>query len=196
MLKVIEQARSESLRARMDAAGCVFQFVALQTDSALEADETLRRQAQHHLHNRLLEHTLAWHSQLLKNPQNADLPEPEIDWATECAIARLVPTSELTALEASLYGAFRRPPYNTKFAGGEQEAMEVFQEWIELLGLIEADQPQVIDWVSNLAMDYENGKEPWSHYFDEGLEWWGVWCLTIWNPRSRTLSALIASTTD
>ena len=36
----------------------------------------------------------------------------------------------------------------------------------------------------------------WSNYFDDGLDWWGVWCLTIHNPQRQTLSALAASATD
>ncbi|WP_167659284.1 hypothetical protein [Pseudomonas fluorescens] len=33
-------------------------------------------------------------------------------------------------------------------------------------------------------------------YFDDGPEWWGVWCLSIWNPKRGTLAVLAASTTD
>lgn len=203
ILTTTEQERSDSLRERMDDAGCVFQFCVMQVAPGVTIDETVHRLALRGLHQQLTAEALDWHRKLIQNPQYADRPEPEIDWAQDKAIAQEVPTSELGALigigegqRPSLYRAFIEPPYGTRFNGGEEEALTVFREWIDLLGLVKADQPQVIDWVSDLTLNHENDVEPWSHYFADGLEWWGVWCLTIWNPRSRTLSALIASTTD
>ena len=32
--------------------------------------------------------------------------------------------------------------------------------------------------------------------FNAGLEWWGIWCLTIHHPRRQTVAALAASATD
>lgn len=199
MLKAVEQTHSEALRDRMDEAGCVFQFVVLQADADANADEALHRLALHGLHAQVIKEALEWHRALLENPQYANREEPQIDWASDQAVARRLPATELEELAKSLYGAFRQPPYGTRFAGGETEAQAIFQEWIGLLGLVEADQPEVFDWVANLQLDYEddfNPKASWSSYFDHGVEWWGVWCLTIWNPRRRTMGALIASTTD
>ncbi|MOA62241.1 hypothetical protein D3C78_1875990 [compost metagenome] len=59
-----------------------------------------------------------------------------------------------------------------------------------------------MSWVDNFNLnwtasdEYDPAREPWSDYFDDGLEWWGVWCLSIWNPKRRTLAVLAASTTD
>jgi hypothetical protein len=52
----------------------------------------------------------------------------------------------------------------------------------------------VRDWVGDPQR--EPGRSAWSPYFDDGKEWWGIWCLTVWNPRRRTLSAMMASQTD
>lgn len=196
MLKVIEQSRSEALRERMDEAGCVFQFVVLQAETDAVADEAVHRQALHGLYGQVMKEALEWHHALLQNPQYANREAPELDWASDRAVARVVPAGELEQLGKSLYGSFRQPPYGTQFAGGEAEAQVVFQEWLELLGLVEDEHAQVIDWVADLVPDHRNAPRSWSDYFDDGLEWWGVWCLTIWNPERHTCAALIASTTD
>ena len=75
------------------------------------------------------------------------------------------------------------------------------EDLLDVLGLDPEQQPQVINWVGNLELDCQAPDMgphllPWSDYFDEGLEWWGVWCLTVWNPVRRTLSVLAASATD
>lgn len=199
MFKVIEQERSDVLRKRMEKAGCVFQFVILQAEPDAVAKEVLHRQALQGLHGQVVREALEWHRTLLQKPEYATLAAPQMNWASDQAIACRVPADELQALSTSLYGSFCQPPYGTRFAGGETEAQALFQEWKELLGLVEADQPEVINWVANLQLDYEDDFDPtasWSSYFDDGLEWWGVWCLTIWNPKRRTFGALAASTTD
>lgn len=200
MLKIIEQDRSERLRERMDEAGCVFQFVVLQAETDTKADEAAHRLALHGLYEQVMKEALEWHQGLLKDPQYANREAPHVDWASDRAIAKPVPASELQALTTSLYAAFTQPPYGTQFNGGENEAQSLFEEWIALLGLSESEQPEVIDWVANLEPHNCKGQEDpeavWSSYFDYGLEWWGVWCLTIWNPKRRTFGALIASTTD
>lgn len=196
MLKLIEQSRNAALRERMNEAGCVFQFVLLQADADDVANEALHRQALQGLHDQVMKEALEWHHALLKNPHYANREAPQLDWASERAVAHRVPTSELEALVKSLYGAFRQPPYGTQFEGGEAEAHALFREWVERLGLVENEQPEVIDWVADLDPDVDGAPSPWSSYFDDGLQWWGVWCLTIWNPRHRTMGALIASSTD
>ena len=49
------------------------------------------------------------------------------------------------------------------------------------------------------GLDYperEPERSTWSAYFEDGKEWWGIWCFTVWNPRRGTLAAVMASTTD
>ena len=80
-----------------------------------------------------------------------------------------------------LYRAFNEPPYG-------------------LGSLPEADRRAL--WADFCENSYNhNGRaqysrHPLSNYFDAGLEWWGIWCLTIHHPRRQTVAALAASATD
>ncbi|MNG03267.1 hypothetical protein D3C84_863390 [compost metagenome] len=100
----------------------------------------------------------------------------------------------------ALYAAFCDPPYGTRFSDDTPQAL--FSEWLDLLGLEDGTDGVVLSWVDNFNLnwtasdEYDPAREPWSDYFDDGLEWWGVWCLSIWNPKRRTLAVLAASTTD
>ncbi len=159
-----------------------------------------------------MKEVLEWHGNLIKDPKYKELPEPLISWDLESATATPLSRKEVQSLtltdntdifeELVLYACFINPPYRAQFKRGEQEAKEVFHEWCEILGLNEQDDVSVLNWVKELSSGLHvdeastSSVEPWSDYFDMGLEWWGVWCLTIWNPKRRTLSALIASTTD
>lgn len=211
MLKVIEEEKVESLLERMDDAGCVFNFVVLLAENHVKVDESTHRQALVRLHEKLMKESWDWHNELIKNPEYANPGDPAISWELDKAVAtildeeeihNLVLTEEYVRGPLALYGYFREPPYGTKFKGGEPEAQELFHEWRQTLGLEEQDGLVVINWVKGFKREWLDnddaipGRESWSDYFDAGLEWWGVWCLTIWNPQRRTLSALIASTTD
>jgi hypothetical protein len=211
VLKVIEEEKVESLLERMDDAGCVFNFVVLLAENHVKVDESTHRQALVRLHEKLMKESWDWHNELIKNPEYANPGDPAISWELDKAVAtildeeeihNLVLTEEYVRGPLALYGYFREPPYGTKFKGGEPEAQELFHEWRQTLGLEEQDGLVVINWVKGFKREWLDnddaipGRESWSDYFDAGLEWWGVWCLTIWNPQRRTLSALIASTTD
>ncbi|MDG5976154.1 hypothetical protein H010_12889 [Hydrogenophaga taeniospiralis CCUG 15921] len=87
-----------------------------------------------------------------------------------------------------LFQAFDDPPYPAQCETG------LFADFCEVAGLWPSRDVEVFDWVGN--PDTEPGRSTWSNYFDAGKEWWGIWCLTVWNPRKRTLSALAASSTD
>ncbi|RON58579.1 hypothetical protein [Pseudomonas frederiksbergensis] len=211
MLKVIEEEKVESLLERMDDAGCVFNFVVLLAENCVKVDESTHRQALVRLHEKLMKESWDWHNELIKNPEYVNPGDPAISWELDKAVATILDGEEIHNLvltedyvrgPLALYGYFREPPYGTKFKGGEPEAQELFHEWRQTLGLEEQDGLVVINWVKGFKREWLDnddaipGRESWSDYFDAGLEWWGVWCLTIWNPKRRTLSALIASTTD
>lgn len=211
MLKVIEEEKVESLLERMDDAGCVFNFLVLLAESCVKVDESIHREALVRLHEKLMKESWGWHNDLIKNSEYLNLADPAISWELDKAVATILDWDEIHNLvltedyvrgPLALYGSFREPPYGTKFKGGEPEAQELFHEWCQTLGLEEQDGVVVINWVKGFKKKWLDnndaipGREPWSDYFDCGLEWWGVWCLTIWNPKRRTLSALIASTTD
>lgn len=199
MLKVVETQKCESLRERMDDAGCVFEFVVLAPEIGAVVDEAMHRQA-----------LLCFYEHLTGSPFSAD-DSACMSWDLDKAVAtplnqeevhRLMLTQDEVGGPLALYAHFREPPYLTEFKGAEPEAQALFHEWREVLGLEEQDGIVVLNWVKGFKLEWLDnddaipGREPWSDYFDHGLEWWGVWCLTIWNPRRRTLSALIASATD
>jgi len=210
-LKVFEETKRELLIERMDDAGCVFNFIVFELESEVIVDESVHRRALVGLHKQLMSEALDGHAQLIKNPEYAGNSAPEISWELEKAVLTLLSDEELKNLmltedyvrgPLALYGHFREPPYGTKFKGGEREAQELFHEWRIAIGLEENSGVTAINWVKGINttwVDREDaipGRESWSNYFDSGLEWWGIWCMTIWNPERRTISALIASTTD
>jgi hypothetical protein len=89
--------------------------------------------------------------------------------------------------------AFGDPPYTLRVAD-EAERAALFPRFCECTGLLPGEGIVVRDWVGDPQR--EPGRSAWSSYFDDGKEWWGIWCLTVWNPRRRTLSAMMASQTD
>jgi len=210
-LKIFATKKREQLIDRMEEAGCVFNFIVFQLDPGIVVDELVHRQALIGLHEQLMKEAWDWHSNLIKDPRYESDGDPEISWELEKAVATPLSDNELSNLMLvegcvreglALYGHFREPPYGTKFKGGEPEAQELFHEWRNAIGLVEDSGVSAINWVKGINttwIDCEDaipGRESWSNYFDSGLEWWGIWCMTIWNPEQRTISALIASTTD
>jgi hypothetical protein len=94
--------------------------------------------------------------------------------------------------EAPLFSAFISPPYGTKWT--DDEGLKYFEQWLSYLGWDSSDDLQILDWVGD--PDVNPGRSGWSSYFQAGSEWWGIWCLTIWNPVRRTIGVLAASSTD
>ena len=209
-LRIVDQEKHLFLSERMDDAECYFKFIVLAPNSDVTFDESIHKQALVSLHEALMKESMEWHNDLIKNPEYKDRTPPSIRWDLEKAVATTLNQEEIRSLALTqnamrkypLYGAFREPPYGTNFKDGDSEAHKLFYEWIDFLGIQEQDNINVIDWVHGIDYEWINnddaipGRESWSDYFDAGLEWWGVWCLTIWNPKRRTISALIASTTD
>lgn len=211
VLKVIDEEKSKSLLDRMDDAGCVFNFVVLRPEINVTVDESIHRQALTRLHEKLMKDSWDWHNDLIKNPEYINPGDPAISWELDKAVATVLSREEIHNLilvedyergPLAFYGSFREPPYGTEFKRGELEARALFHEWCQALGLEEQDDVVVINWVKGFKREWVDnadaipGRESWSDYFNDGLEWWGVWCLTIWNPKRRILSALIASTSD
>lgn len=89
--------------------------------------------------------------------------------------------------------AFGDPPYTLAVAD-EAERAQLFPRFCACTGLLPGEDIAVLDWVGD--PEREPGRSTWSGYFDDGKEWWGIWCLTVWNPRRRTLAAMVASQTD
>ena len=89
--------------------------------------------------------------------------------------------------------AFGDPPYRLAVAD-EAERAQLFPRFCACTGLLPGEDIAVLDWVGDPEREPE--RSTWSGYFDDGKEWWGIWCLTVWNPRHRTLAAIAASQTD
>ncbi len=89
--------------------------------------------------------------------------------------------------------SFDDPPYGLRLKGTEAHRT-LFPWFCRLTGLLPDQDIQVLDWVG--YPDRDPACSDWSPYFDDGKEWSGIWCFTVWNPRSRTLAAIAASATD
>ncbi|WP_300246853.1 hypothetical protein [Pseudomonas sp.] len=209
LLTRMEDEHCRALRQLLKEVYCVFDFVVLAVEPEAEVDQALHRQGLQHLYLQLMaERRERWET-LRQDPRYADVGLTSMRWEQERAVPEALSQEQVRQLvcenlepqEWALFQAFYDPPYGTQFPGSIEQARQAFGHWLQLLGLDPAEGPHVINWVGNLELDFlapDMGPhlQPWSDYFDEGLEWWGVWCLTVWNPVRRTLSVLAASATD
>ncbi|UOB26090.1 hypothetical protein MRY17_10455 [Pseudomonas orientalis] len=213
LLTVVEHERTTSLRERMRTAGCVFEFVVFSPKLNTTMDEFMHRQA--------LLGMEYYQGAAFKTPELAKTgdylpsqyaPIKNWNWDVESAVATpltLAEVKNLTSMQknepgpTALYEAFCHPPYSARFKKGESEAQSVYCEWLQLLGIEAQDDVVVINWVDAYEEKWGRRRDgsmpverPWGEFFEWGLEWWGIWCLTVWNPRKQTLSVLVASTSD
>ena len=204
------QARQiDVVRQRMDTAHCVFDFTVRQMPVGPSAGEAQHRAVLsclfdeiHAVYERRRREAIAYHSEHANSPA----------WQLTCDVAQARPSlwpwgdagdarafqpgqgglisrnrAEVSPFEW-LFQAFDDPPYKADCPPG------LFADFCDAVGLLPGQGVQVLDWVGD--PDQAPGRSHWSNYFDAGKEWWGIWCLTIWNPETRTLAALAASTTD
>ncbi|WP_447753275.1 hypothetical protein [Pseudomonas nicosulfuronedens] len=191
MLQPMENQRMQELRSRLEQERCVFDFRVLTLDPTATPGEAEHRRALQLLFESIQERTRKWQAEVItRHPQYAnhkwaDLT-PDLAQARPQALS-IEAVRELGRDDGPLCRAFRDPPYGTRLQVAD------FREWLQVLRLYPEENLQVLDWVGT-------GDEPhrsnWSLYFEDGKEWWGIWCLTLYNPRRRTLSALAASATD
>lgn len=209
MLYVIERHASAALRLRMEKAGCAFDFLVLAPEAGEAITSTLHRRAVDQLFQSIRNLWLERHRELVRDHRFAGAAPPDMSWDLDKAMPRPLDSQEVAQLlhadkddhnppPFALYQAFCEPPYGTRFVDDSPQAL--FKDWLDLLGLEVG--VEVLTWVDNFNVDWlasdepDPARDPWSNYFEDGLEWWGVWCLSIWNPRRRTFSVLAASTTD
>lgn len=204
-LKVVDQEKIGSLRGRMDDAGCIFEFVIVAPDSDVVIDESVHRRVLSELYEQIMVGQLEWRCRLVKTLPDADYPEPTMTWNLEKATATLLTQTQVRNLtltegyssgELALYAHFRESP-NSAVDKQNDEAKELFRDWLEALGLEDRDDVVVFNWIRCLRAegpqeDSTPVSEPWSEYFNSGEERRSGWCLTIWNPRHRLLSAIAA----
>ncbi|MHC8334161.1 hypothetical protein [Pseudomonas sp. LB3P25] len=206
-LKVVNQEKIESLRDRMDAAGCIFEFVVVVPYRDVDIDEAVHRRALSELYQQIMAGQREWHRRLVQTLPDADYPEPNMTWDLEKATATLLTQTQVRSLTLTegfepgslrLYDHFRESQNLSTLDEAKGCAKDLFRDWLEVLGLEERDDVVVFNWIkANRAgsppEDFPPGCEPWSEYFSLGEEWRSGWCLTIWNPRHRLLSAIAAS---
>jgi hypothetical protein len=192
MLQPVHNQRLDELRTRLEAAGCVFDFVVMTLDPTATPGEAEHRQALQLLFEGIEERARLGRLELIaQDSRFAKQRWPDLtpDFAQAHPTAlNPIELHELASEDGLLCRNFRDPPYGT------QLQVTDFREWQKTLRLYPDEGLQVFDWVGNA--DTEPHRSTWSSYFDEGKEWWGVWCLTLYNPRRNTLSALAASATD
>jgi hypothetical protein len=207
-----QQAQIDALKADMDAAWCVFDFAVFQAHDVYGVDEQLHRTALQQLGEQLLARAQVNLDQARqKNPQMVlgDVSENfHVQQATPIQlepqwVSALLDTTPYTFDKHhyhSFFQSFCDPPYGTLWP--QAQRVDKFEKWCRLVGLRLENQPEVIDWVRNPYLtlnDFPGDFAPrcaWTDYFEDGLEWWGVWCFTIWNPKQQTLAAVMASATD
>lgn len=192
MLQKLESRRVKELQARLDEAGSVFDFVVLGLDMTARPGEAEHKDALRVLFEGIRERAQEWRRKLVEqHPQYANHPWPELIPDLEQARPQALDAARIEELardDGPLYRALIDPPHGSTLQVAD------FREWREALRLHADEGMQVLDWVGNA--DREPQRSTWSRYFDDGKEWWGIWCLTLYNPRRRTLSALAASATD
>ncbi|XXF08114.1 hypothetical protein J3Q00_19310 [Pseudomonas sp. D2-3] len=192
MLQPMQSQRLDELRTRLEEAGYVFDFVVATLDSTATPGELEHRQALGLLFEGIEERARIWQRKLIaQDARYAQYRWPA--WTADLGQARPQPLTadavrELASEDGLLCRNFRNPPYGTALQVAD------FREWLHALRLYPEEDMQVLDWVGDA--EAEPQRSAWSRYFDDGKEWWGIWCLTLYNPRRRTLSALAASATD
>ncbi len=82
--------------------------------------------------------------------------------------------------------AFAQPPYGLR--GSRAEAVRLFRKTTEIL-LPDWDDAVIHDWSGDDLSKVDG-------YFDSGMEWWGVFLFTIFQPSIERLIVISGSTTD
>ena len=98
--------------------------------------------------------------------------------------AKQVSTEELFAKnrksgKLSFYNAFLNPPYANDYNEND------------FISLISALFPEGTDNLEAFSWSTD-----WSDYFDDGKEWWGTLCLTVYDKSKKRFAVIMASATD
>lgn len=179
------------LRNRMTEAGCEFKFSVMQLPAEWgDATDSDHRQVLHQVCESI----------------RTDWPSHRFDIAAASPVAlaseRVKPRDQLRLLKGLV---LERSGPNSSWFEQLQMAVEdppfhancdllLVQDLLDQCGLVPLDGLVVLDWVGDPALNPDRSR--WSDFFDAGKEWWGIWCLSVWNPRRRTVAVLMASETD
>ena len=200
-LRALSGPALTALRKKLAEAGCVFDFAVYALEKDIDPSPAVHRYALELLFAEIREQWLLNHQEAIKKwPQSRELSPFQFNYDCAAAIPELLSAEKVQRLlahtlhpagEPCLFLSFSDPPYGLK---KDADAKVLFDQWCQILGLVSDDLPEVIDWVGDF--DLEPSRSEWSNYFEEGKGWWGIWCLTVWNPVTRTLGVLAASTSD
>ena len=192
MLESLEDRDYQALRQRLAAAGSVFDFKLYRMLGHTALGEETHRQVLAGLFDEIATELRKHRAKVIaEHPEYASYEWPEL--VVDLPAARPVKLGhdkvvELTEAGGPLEQAFLVPPYSTTLKAAD------FRDWLSTLGLLADEEVEVFDWVGN--PDEEPERSNWSNYFDAGKEWWGIWCMTVYNARRGTVCALAASTSD
>ena len=185
------EATVSDLRKRMEEIGCVFDFTVSSVPIDVQVSDADHRHALEELFE-FLRHSCERYCldtiarELSLDAQDFFRLEYDISLATATQLDVLEVGVDGSSRLQRLEQAFIDPPYGSR---GDEA---LFAEFCAVIGL--TPNAVVLDWVGDPTLEPE--RSDWSNYFDAGKEWWGVWCATIWNPATRTLAAIAASSTD
>lgn len=201
VLQALPGPALKALREKLAEAGCVFDFAVYVLENGVEPSTAVHRCALELLFSDIHEQLLVYHRETVKKwPGLRDVGFFQLNYDCAAAIPEILSAEKLSDLFSCsphpdgapcLFSSFSDPPHRHM---KDTDAKDLFDRWCQVLGLIPGHLPEVIDWVGNPEL--EPSRSEWSNYFEAGKEWWGIWCLTVWNPATRTLGVLAASTTD
>ena len=108
----------------------------------------------------------------------------ELEWQydIEKADANKITADELFATEnkkLTYHSAFLKPPYPNGYKNADFERVNdaLFPNGMEEI--------EIYEWTTD-----------WSEYFDDGHEWWGTLCLTVYDKKLDRFVVIMASATD
>lgn len=214
-LAPLEEAEAQALRDTLRRVGSAFEFVVCRVPEGVdEAGEAHHRAVLRLLCDDIVAECDDYRrTTIARDPSLADAFGPRL--AFDVDAARATPRDAAAVVAAERFAplhrvsyqrdpaqvswfewlcqAFGDPPYTLDVAD-EAERASLFPRFCACTGMLPGEGIAVHDWVGD--PEREPGRSAWSPYFDDGKEWWGIWCLTVWNPRRRTLAAMMASQTD
>lgn len=200
---------TQHLRKRLDNAGCVFEFVTMVVDAKVQVDEQIHRYVLAKLYEQIMAGQIDWHRKVVRMLPAGDYPGPNMNWnigaakATRLRQEHVLSLSKIEASEVAafpLYADFCRSLYLPSYRSSAGIRQALFVEWIDTLGLQFQDEITVLSWTDTPYHFRNEANErkyrcAWTDFFCPDSMHQHTWCLTIWNSKRRTISALAACST-
>ncbi|WP_147407029.1 hypothetical protein [Pseudomonas sp. 91RF] len=203
-------SKTELLRKRLDDLGNVFEFVTIALDRDTSPDEGTHRCALAALYEQIMLSQREWHQKVIRGLPVANYPEPTMRWNLDEAVGVVLGRLQIINLLRTdtddiqfptLYDDFIRSLCFPNFADRAQLGRALFAEWIDTMGLVDQSNIVVLSWVDKPTQPLMErcgesaGASAWTDFFCADHRPQRAWCLTVWNPSRRTISALAACST-